>query len=87
MFGLRKRKPPNKPFTHADDCPIVKADPDVEIPWSYLGEGFWRAECVCSFESYTEPLVDNRVRLNPYDPATSKHLGQCEYIGETDQTC
>jgi hypothetical protein len=23
-------------------------------------------------------------RLDPYDPATARHLGQCEYISETD---
>jgi len=23
-------------------------------------------------------------RLNPFDPRTSRHLGQCEFIGETD---
>jgi hypothetical protein len=36
-------------------------------------------------ETYTEPLVDDRVRLNPLDPKTSRHLGQCEYIAETDR--
>ena len=80
----RKRKAPNKPFNHAEDCPIVAADPSVEIPWSYLGDGFWKAECACGFETFTEPLVDDRVRLDPLDPKTSRHLGQCEYASETD---
>jgi hypothetical protein len=30
MFALRK-KGPTRPFAHADDCKIVKADPGVEI--------------------------------------------------------
>jgi hypothetical protein len=39
---------------------------------------------VCSFESFTEPIVDDRVRLDPLDPTTSRHAGECEYISETD---
>jgi hypothetical protein len=80
----RKRTPPSKPFIHSDDCRILKADPDVEIPWNYLGDGSWRAECVCTFEIYVEPAVDERVRLDPLDPKTSRHLGQCEFASETD---
>ena len=30
----RTKKAPNPPFAHADDCKIVHADPDVQIPWS-----------------------------------------------------
>jgi hypothetical protein len=66
------------------DCRILKADPDVEVPWNYLGDGFWRAESVCTFETFAEPMVDDRVRLDPRDPATARHLGQCEYASETD---
>ena len=33
---------PDKPFVHEDGCPIVRADPNVEIPWSYYGEDFGR---------------------------------------------
>jgi hypothetical protein len=83
MFGL-KRKSPSKPFIHADDCRILKADPDIEIPWNYLGDGFWKAECVCTYETYVEPAGDDRVRLDPRDPANALHLGQCEYASETD---
>ena len=83
MFN-RKRTPPSKPFIHADDCRVLKADPDVPIPWNYVGDGSWRAECVCTFEIYVEPAVDERVRLDPLDPKTSRHLGQCEYASETD---
>jgi hypothetical protein len=80
----RKRTPPSKPFIHAEDCRILKADPDAEVQWNYEGDGFWRAECVCTFETFREPLVDDRLRLDPGDPATARHLGQCEYVSEID---
>ena len=83
MFGFKK-KGPTQQFVHANNCRIVKADPTVEIPWSYLGEGLWKAECVCTAEYFREPTTDNRVRLNPFDPATARHFGQCEYVAETD---
>jgi hypothetical protein len=44
----------------------------------------WRAECVCTFDSYTEPIVDTRERLGPLDPKTSRHAPECEYVFETD---
>jgi hypothetical protein len=75
----RKRTPPSKPFIHSDDCRILKADPSTKVPWNYLGDGFWKAECVCTYETYVEPAVDARVRLDPLDPATARHLGQCEF--------
>jgi hypothetical protein len=56
----------------------------VEIPWSYLGDGRWKAECVCGAEYFNESAVDDRVRLDPLDPKTACHLGQCEYVPETD---
>jgi hypothetical protein len=39
---------------------------------------------VCTVEYFRERITDNRIRLNPLDPSTSRHLGQCEYIGETN---
>jgi hypothetical protein len=62
----------------------VKARPGVGIPWNYEGGGLWKAECVCTIEYVREPTTDDRVRLDPYDPATARHFGQCEYVGETD---
>jgi hypothetical protein len=59
------------------------ADPDVSIPWSRLEYGHWRRECVCSAEGWDEP-APKRVRLDPYDPATSRHLPQCEFASTTD---
>ena len=82
MFG--RKKGPTKQFQHADDCRILKVDPNVEIPWSYLGEGLWKAECVCTAEYFREPITANRVRLDPYDPATARHFGQCEFVSEAD---
>ena len=82
MFGRRKAS--SKPFPHAEGCRIVRTDPGIEIAWSYDGDGLWRAECVCTIEYFREPITDNRVRLDPYDPATARHLGQCEFVGETD---
>jgi hypothetical protein len=35
-------------------------------------------------EYFREPITDNRVRLDPFDPATARHFGQCEYVSETD---
>jgi hypothetical protein len=84
MFGLAKKRPILPAFTHADDCKILKADPGVEIPWNEVETGLWKAECVCTTEWFREPLVDDRVRLDPFDPATMKHLPQCEFASETD---
>ena len=84
MFRKKHQGPPDRPFQHTDDCKILKADPDVEIPWSRLEYGQWRRECLCTTEYYNEPFVDDRVRLDPLDPKTSCHLPQCEYISEID---
>lgn len=84
MFGHKKKRGPTQPFTHADDCKIAKADPDVQIEWSEVETGHWEAICACGHEYFHEPPADDRVRLSPYDPATARHLGQCEYVAETD---
>jgi hypothetical protein len=84
MFGRKQKyQPPDRPFTHSDDCRIVKADPGVEIPWSRYEHGVWKRQCVCSFESWQEP-APSRVRQDPLDPATARHAGECEYKGVTD---
>jgi hypothetical protein len=86
MLGLKKKGPtlPTPPFQHAAGCRIVRADPGFEPPWQDLEEGHWRRECQCGAEDYREPHVDRRARLDPLDPATARHLGQCEYASETD---
>ena len=83
---FRKRTGPTKVFDHIDGCKVLKADPSVEIPWNEVETGYWRAECLCTVEHYREPVADDRVRLDPLDPATARHLGQCEYVSETDPT-
>ena len=35
-------------------------------------------------EVWSAPLVDARTPLDPYDPATARHLPQCEYVSETN---
>lgn len=83
MFGLKK-KGPSKAFEHADDCKILKADPGTQIPWNEVETGYWVAECVCGKEYHHDPVADRRVRLDPLDPKTSRHAGECEFASETD---
>jgi hypothetical protein len=83
MFGL-KRKGPSKAFEHTDDYKILKADPDTQIPWNEVETGYWVAPCVCGKEYHRDPIADRRVRLDPLDPKTSRHAGECEFASETD---
>ena len=64
MFGRRK-KGPDKAFTHAEDCKIPAADPSVRIPWSEIRGGVWEAVCVCGVQYQHDPIVDDRVRNDP----------------------
>jgi len=82
MFGRRK-KGPDKGFSHSDNCKIQAADPAVSIEWSEFERGHWRAVCTCGSEDYYEPVAD-RVRLDPLDAKTSRHAPQCEFANETD---
>ena len=34
---FHKKKGPDEPFAHSDDCKILAADPDVQIAWSEIG--------------------------------------------------
>jgi len=80
---FHKKKGPDEPFAHADDCKIVHADPDVQIPWSEIRRGVWEARCVCGVQYHHDPITDDRVRN---DPLKIGHRGapQCELHGETD---
>jgi hypothetical protein len=60
-----RKKGPTKQFQHADDCRILKADVNVEIPWSEVRRGVWEARCVCGFEYHNDPVADDRVRNDP----------------------
>jgi hypothetical protein len=55
----------------------------VSIVNEVLEYGRWRRECVCGAEGWTEPAAE-RVRQDPYDPATSKHAGPCQLKDVTD---
>jgi hypothetical protein len=83
MFGLKK-KGPDKAFSHTADCKIVKADPDVQIPWNEVERGHWVAECQCGKEHVHAAPADRRARLDPLDPSTSRHAPQCEHRDTTD---
>jgi hypothetical protein len=50
MFGFKKKGGPDRPYMHAPDCKIMKADPTTEIPWQEVETGLWVAECVCGKE-------------------------------------
>jgi hypothetical protein len=71
------------PFGHADDCKIVHADPDVQIPWSEIRRGVWEVRCVGGVQYHHDPITDDRVRN---DLLKIGHRGapQCELHGETD---
>jgi hypothetical protein len=76
MFG--RKKGPTRPFAHAENCAIVRADPNVKIPWQEVESGHWVAECQCGKEHRHEPPADRRVRLDPLDPSTFRHAPQCK---------
>lgn len=79
MFA-KKQHPglPSQPFAHTDDCGIVRADPDVEIPWSRIEARRWQRICQCGAEGWSEPEPE-RARRDPLDPATAMHSGECEF--------
>jgi hypothetical protein len=83
MFGLRK-KGPTRLFAHADSCKLVRTDPGLEIQWSEVETGHWRAVCQCGSEDVYEEPTNRRVRLDSLDAKTSRHGGECEFASETD---
>ncbi len=82
MFG-RKKGPSLPAFSHSPDCKIVRNDPGVEIPWNEVEPGHWEATCVCGKQHHHE-LRNPARRLDPFDPTTSRHFGQCEHRDTTD---
>jgi hypothetical protein len=78
---FHKKKAPDEPFTHAPDCKTVRSDPGVQIPWGEIRSGVWEARCVCGVQYHHDPFIDDRVRLDPLDPKTARHAGQCEFNG------
>ena len=86
MFGPKKKRGPTQAFTHTPDCKIMRADPTTQIPWQEIETNYWVAECVCGKEYWRELPTDRRVRLDPRDPARSRHAGACEHAATTDPT-
>jgi hypothetical protein len=64
--------------------PRPHADPTVEIQCSEIERGHWRAVSQCGSEDVYEEPTDRRVRLDPLDAKTSRHMPQCEFANETD---
>ena len=78
----RRKRGPDKAFSHSEGCKIQAADPTVQIQWSEVETGHWRAVCQCGSEDVYEE-TDRRVRRDPYDPSTFRHAGQCEHRDTT----
>jgi hypothetical protein len=84
MFHKKQQAgPPPGPFPHTDDCKILRSDPTVVIPWNEVEGGLWVRQCVCTKEYWRAP-APSRQRLDPLDPATMRHLPQCEYASASD---
>jgi hypothetical protein len=62
----------------------LKADPTIQIQWSEVESGHWRAVCQCESEDVYEEPADRRVRLDPYDLSTFRHAGQCVHRSTSD---
>jgi hypothetical protein len=83
MFGSKKT--PNLPaFIHAPDCKLVAREPDFQPLWNEVESGHHVAICQCGEEHYRQPTVDHRVRQDPYDPATSRHIPPCPHQDTVD---
>ena len=87
MLGLRRKLPPRR--HHRSNMPQAAASCEPTLASNSRGRRsrreHWRRECQCGAEDYREPRVDRRARLDPLDPATARHLGQCAFASETDR--
>lgn len=82
MFGL-KRKGPTRPFTHADNCKILKADPTVQIQCSEVEPGHWRSTSAGPRTSARTPptvVLGSTAMTRP----PSRHARQCEHRVTSD---
>ena len=73
MLGLSKKKGPTRPFSHAQDCKILKADPASRFPWQEIETGHWVAECQCGKEHHHEAPA---VPLLLADPVSTFQPGE-----------
>ena len=84
MFGKKNRDWLHAgPFSHADGCRVLRADPTIVIEWQRIEGRRWQRICECGTETVYEP-VPSRVQPDPYDPVTSRHLPQCEFKDASD---
>jgi len=60
---------------------ILGGRPTVQIQWSEVEAGHWRAVCQCGSEDVYEKPTDRRVRNDPLDSKTSQ---QCEFAAVID---
>jgi hypothetical protein len=82
---LRRWKGPNKAFSHQEGCTLFLGRPEFPAGRQEVERGFWRGRSAsAASKPFREIDADDRVRLDPLDPKRSHHLGQCEYISETD---
>ncbi len=63
MNLLKRKRGPDKPFQHADDCKILMPALHLRPVDLDAGIGFWVAICRCGEEHYREP-TEARVRQN-----------------------
>jgi hypothetical protein len=63
---------------------VARSAPRTLSGWRHGFEPRWDYQVICTTEYYNEPFVDDRVRLDPLDPSTSRHAGECEFAAETD---
>jgi hypothetical protein len=72
-LGLKKESEPTRPFMHAPDCKLMKADPTTEIKWQEVETGLWVAECQCGKEYERDgprTSVSDSIRLTRPRPST-----------------
>jgi len=83
MFGLRK-KGPIRPFTHADNCKILKG----RIPPSdqVVGGRDWALAGGLPVRVRGRPRGARRSSCSarPLDAKTSRDAGECEFASDTD---
>ena len=70
MFG--RKKGPDEPFQHAEDCKSRACRSRRADPWSEIRRGVWEAGCVCGKQFFYDPITDDRMPLDPLDPNTAR---------------
>ena len=83
MGRTKTMRPPQKSFVHSNDCKRLRVDPGLRSHGtrSEPDIGKHGASVASTDGEHLAPAVF--VANDPYDPATARHLGQCEFVGET----